>query len=231
MIRNLSIATISATIIAASASADMTGFAYQNGYAWSGSTFGGSTSGYVVDLYLEFDSMDDVLLNVYNYNQVGGSDSYYQGLTAAGWAPNLQSGPFETDDALEFDSFIAIGDTGPTNGNPDQMAGNGVSVDPNFGGNTAGAPGTNAGWYNGNPNNTIGMAQQTVHTANGIGVFIGRFSVENSNGFSLEGSSGQATFNQGPGTDGLQESFVVVPAPGALALLGVAGLAGRRRRK
>ena len=46
------------------------------------------------------------------------------------------------------------------------------------------------------------------------------------------GSTGFATYNQGVGTAGVQEGFTVVeiPAPGALALLGLAGLASRRRR-
>ena len=45
------------------------------------------------------------------------------------------------------------------------------------------------------------------------------------------GGTGFATFNEGIGTPGQQDSFTIVPAPGALALLGLAGLAGRRRRK
>ena len=223
----ISVAAGLGLMVAATASADMTGNVYEVGYAWSGATFGGTTSGYVVDLYMEFTSMDDVLLNVYNFNDVNLGTTYYQGLTAAGWAPNLQAGPFETDDAKQFDSFIAIGgvvaeDAGT--GMPTQMAGNGVAVDPNFGGNTAAGPAANAGWYNGNPNNPIGTAGSELL------VFMGRFSIEGSDGFSLEGSEGWATFNEGLGTPGQQQGFTVVPTPGALALLGLAGLAGRRRR-
>jgi len=221
---------LSSAVLASTASAEMTGRAFEVGYAWSGATFGGTTQGYVVDLYLEFTSGQDILLNVYNYNDINIGASYYQGLTASGWSPNLQAGPFETQDALEFDSFIAIG--GVTEYSPDdrpyQMAGNGVATDPNFGGNGAAGPAANAGWYNGNPNNPLGRP--------GTGpipevVFMGRFSIENSDGFSLIGSTGFATFNEGIGTPGQQAEFEVVPTPGALALLGLAGLAGRRRRK
>ena len=223
------IATALGLAVATSASAGMTGNAYEVGYAWSGSTFGGSTSGYVVDLYLEFTSSSDILLNVYNFNDSNTGASYYQALTAAGWAPNLQAGPFETDDAKAFDSFIAIGgvvaDDGA--GNPTQMAGNGVAVDPNFGGNTAAGPLANAGWYNGNPNNPIGTAGSELL------VFMGRFSIEGSDGFSMIGSEGWATFNEGIGTPGQQAAFSIghIPTPGALALLGIAGLTGGRRRR
>ena len=40
----------------------------------------------------------------------------------------------------------------------------------------------------------------------------------------------EVTWNQGLGTDGEQAQFVVTPAPGAIALLGLAGLTNRRRR-
>ena len=223
-------------ILAATAHGDMTGEAYEIGYAWSGSTFGGTTSGYVVDLYLEFDSLDDILLNVYNFNDVNMGTTYYQGLTSAGWAPNLQGGPFDTQDAREFDSFIAIGDTGPLDSTPVQMSDNAVAVDPNFNNNNAPGPMENAGWYNGNPNNPLGQAQDhdlsfNLNVDPGFVVFIGRFSIEGSDGFSMIGSTGFATFNQGIGTDPGQAGFTVVPAPGALALLGLAGLSGGRRRK
>ncbi len=220
--------------IAMSANASMTGNAFENGYAYSGTDFGGvAVEGYVVDLYLEFDSADDVLLNIYNFNNSFGPTAYFQGLTAPGWSPNEQGSIFETDVSKFFDSFIAIGGVtseGP-NG-PIQMAGNGVSPDPNFGGNSAIEPLPNAGWYNGNPNNPIGQVVATNFTNTGFGVFIGRFSIENSDGFSMVGSIGSGTYNQGLGTPGFQDDFTVVqvPAPGALALLGLAGLAGRRRR-
>jgi hypothetical protein len=221
-----------AIAVAASAQGAMTGNAYEVGYAWSGTDFGGSAvSGYVVDLYLELD-LSDVLLNVYNFNDVNIGTNYYQGLTAAGWAPNNQGSIFETDAALYMDSFISIGGTGVLAGNPLQFAGNGTTVDPNFGGNTAAGPGADGGWYNSNPNSAIGQSNNLsgVGLTGQAGVFIGRFSIQGSDGFSMIGTTGAATFNQGLGTGGVQDVFTVVPAPGALALLGLAGFAARRRR-
>jgi hypothetical protein len=60
---------------------------------------------------------------------------------------------------------------------------------------------------------------------------IGRFSIEGTTGFSMAGCSGFATFNEGIGTPGQQALFTCVPTPGALALLGIAGLTGGRRRR
>ena len=215
-------------MVAATASAGMTGNAYEYGRAWSGEDFGGTAvSGYVVDLYLEFNSESDILLNVYNFNDANLGTTYFQGLTAAGWAPNEQGSIFTTGVSQSFDSFIAIGGVTAEDGdgNPLQMAGNGVSVDPNFPDNNAAGPGANAGWFNSNPNNPIGSA------GGGGLVLIGRFSQAGSDGFSMQGSTGWATFNEGLGTPGQQSAFTVIPTPGALALLGLAGLAGRRRRK
>ena len=59
-------------------------------------------------------------------------------------------------------------------------------------------------------------------------MFLGRFSYAGD--FSLEGTTFEVTWNQGLGTPGNRAMFTVVPAPGAMALLGLAGLAGRRRR-
>ena len=218
--------TLGISAVAGTANAGLTGATYQDGYAWSGEDFGGvAVSGYVVDLYIEFDSSNDILLNVYNFNDNNLGVNYFQGLTAAGWAPNEQGSIFTTDVSQGFDSFIAIGgitEYGP-DGRPYQMAGNGVSVDPNFPDNNAPGPGENAGWFNSNPNNPLGSPDDS-----GL-VLIGRFSIEGSDGFAMSGVTGYATWNEGIGTPGQQGMFGI-PAPGALALLGVAGLANRRRR-
>ena len=65
--------------------------------------------------------------------------------------------------------------------------------------------------------------------ATGSGVLVGRFAFDGD--FDLSGSELFVTWNQGLGTPGNQAGFIVnVPAPGAMALLGLAGLTGRRRR-
>ena len=220
--------TLATTVLAATASAgiEYDRIATQDGYAWSGEDFGGvAVSGYVVDLYLELEETN-VLLNVYNFNDTNLGTTYFQGLTSAGWAPNEQGSIFTTGVSQSFDSFIAIG--GVTNEGPDgrayQMAGNGVAVDPNFDNNNADGPGANAGWFNGNPNNPIGSPDGGL-------VMIGRFSIEGSDGFSMCDLTGSITFNEGIGTPGQQMDLWFCPTPGALALLGIAGLTGGRRRR
>ncbi|MAC20434.1 MAG: hypothetical protein CMJ23_12315, partial [Phycisphaerae bacterium] len=101
----------------------------------------------------------------------------------------------------------------------------GTGLDPNFGGNNADYPGNLAGWYNGNPPTLNG---QVVDNDGTLGVLIGRFAYDGE--FSLEGSALEVTWNQGLGTPGSQAGFIVTPAPGALALLGLAGFSSRRRR-
>ena len=227
---HFALSAAAAAALSASSFADLN--AYEVGYSWSGTEFGGTqVSGYVVDLYIELESEDNVLLNVYNTDfSSSGVSQYHQSLTAAGWAPNDQGSIFTTEASQSFDSFIAIGGVTElsSGGNPIQMSSSTpVSVDPNFGGNNAPVPGPFAGWYNENPALEIGQVGADLL------VFVGRFSVLDSAGFSLIGSVGEVTYNSGVGTSGLQNGFTVVPipAPGALGLLCLTGIASRRRKR
>jgi len=214
-------------LVAASATADFTGDVYMDIQSVSAvDGFGAPDfNGTVVDLWAESDDDADILLNAYNFNDVNLGTTYYQSFTGGTWLPNNLGVPFETDALRMADSYVTIG--GYNGG--DQTGANGTGLDPNFGGTGAAGPGTNGGWYNSDPGNPIGAVQNTDLTGTGLGVFIGRFSI-NGGDLSMEGSTGEFTWNQGLGTDGVQGDFVVVPAPGVLALLGLAGLAGRRRR-
>ena len=215
------------SLIATAATADITGFVYQDVKQVSAADFSGQPDfdGTVIDLWMEFDDSADILLNTFNFNDINLGMTYWQSFTGTGWLPNNLGGPFETDALLYADSYVSIG--GYNGGS--QPASDGTGLDPNFGGNSAAGPGANGGWYNSDPGNPIGAVGATSHTATGLGVFIGRFSMEGA--FSMEGGAGEFTWNQGLGTDGQQAAFTIVPAPGAVALLGLAGLAGRRRRR
>ena len=244
--KKLSVLTgaVAAMTIVSASNADITG-CYYHGYEASAEDFGGTVvNAYVVDMYMTSNSSADALLNTYNANITNslGDVSYYQGITSAGWSPNLQGGPFDTPDARYLDSFISAGgrteggsESLDIDGNLIQMGGNGTGTDPNFGGNTAAAPGADGGWYNGNPNNPIGVGFTNSNLPGLLGsnlsIFIGRFSIQDSSAFSLSGAL-SVTWNEGIGTPGTQATFDImeVPAPGALALLGVAGMASRRRR-
>jgi hypothetical protein len=219
-----------ATIIAAGASAEITG-AVTFDYTVTAEDFGGTpVTVNVSDLYLTSDDAADVALNVYNMQMVAsGMVNYFQSTTGTGWQPTNLGGIFDTEALRNADSFVTIGgfDQGGTP-DPEQNvgAGAGTGLDPNFGGNTAAYPGDLAGWYNGSPPSLNGQVGDTIV---GLGVLVGRFAFEGD--FDLSGSELFVTWNQGLGTPGNQAGFIVnVPAPGAMALLGLAGLTGRRRR-
>ena len=222
-----------ASIVAATASADITG-AYVVSYSVTTEDFGGAAvSVNVQDLYLSSDDGADVALNVYNFNMSGsGNVSYFQSATGTGWLPNNLGSIFDTPALRLADSFVTIGGFAQDTLLPEQApgAGSGTGLDPNFGGNSALRPGADAGWFNSSPPSLNGQVGQVAAAGGGLGlgVLIGRFSFDGD--FDLIGSTLEVTWNQGIGTPGDQAAFTVTPAPGAMALLGLAGLAGRRRR-
>jgi MYXO-CTERM domain-containing protein len=220
-------AASAAALLAGTATASMTG-AVAISYSVTAVDFGGaSVTVNVQDLYMTSDDAADTLLNVYNLTTAAtGASSYFQSFTGTGWQPTNLGGPFDTEALQVADSFVTIGGFG-TDSRQTPGAGAGSGLDPNFGGNNAAAPGVDAGWYNGSPPSLNG---QTMTYDNGIqGVLIGRFSSLGGE-FSLIGTTLEVTWNQGLGTPGQQAAFTVAPAPGAVALLGLAGVFGRRRR-
>ena len=209
---------VAAACVAASASAGFTGFSTVNTVQGDGKV--------VSQVFANFDGANDTLLNVFQIAYTGGvgtsgfgSGNFYHsdfltGLnysTAAGtWNPAFTAGFGNAD------SFLTIGGAaGPLNS---------TQGDPSFGAafNSSGLV-AGGGWFNGNPTNLQGknVGGQTL---------IGQFIVDAGKGWNVSAKVG---FNQGLGTptafgDG---TFTIgVPAPGAIALLGLAGLAGRRRR-
>ena len=237
-----SLSMIATAGLTAAAAADITG-AYVVSYEVTAADFDGSdVSVYVQDLYLASNDAwegttgsGDTVLNVFNLIQ--GDDaatSYFQSFTGTGWQPTNLGGPFDTPALRLADSFVTIGGFEQGVLYPEQSpgAGSGTGLDPNFGGNGTQIPAANAGWYNGSPPSLNGATGEVAGAGtiegSDFGVLIGRFSTGTF--ASLEGSTLEVTWNQGLGSPGNQELFTVVPAPGALALLGLAGVAGRRRR-
>ena len=223
------ISGLAAASLTLAATADITSVGVVS-YSVTAEEFGGtSVSLNVQDLYLYSDNAADVALNVYDLTLAEAARvTYYQSATGAGWAPTNLGGMFDTSATRLADSFVTIGGFMQDMLIPEQAPGMGAGtgLDPNFGGNASPYPNAFAGWYNGSPPSLNG---QVGEGAAGLGVLIGRFA--SVGGHDLTGSELFVTWNQGLGTPGNQAGFIVnIPAPGAMALLGLAGLTGRRRR-
>ncbi|MCP4845121.1 MAG: hypothetical protein GY901_08460, partial [Actinomycetia bacterium] len=132
--------------LTAAASADITG-AYTIDYSVTAADFdGGLVTVNVKDLYLSSDDAADTVLNVYNFDACWDDVSYFQSFTGTGWQPTNLGGPFDTAALRSADSFVTIGGFAQGTIAPEQApgAGAGTGLDPNFGGNGAAMPGTDA---------------------------------------------------------------------------------------
>ena len=195
----------------------------------------------VIQMKAVFDNDTDIALNLFEMQVVtednGGFNQSDVQIGAGGtWAPNASLDiPGFADSSI--DSFGTIG-----YGVGAAAATNGTALDPTFldatGGLGAYVP-SGGGWYNGNPTSeqvatSFGGGYDGI---SGYGVWVGQFAFATSRVeaageldffiFDCEMGSKDADGEVFFGGD----AFIwAVPAPGALALLGLGGLAARRRR-
>ncbi len=211
-----------------------------------------TTGGVLLDQYkvfARFTGPTDTLLNMFNMSYSGGAaagtdpygafyhkdNSDYNGgvlsQTYGTWAPSLTGSV--TLNRL-YDSFLVVGGTA--------TATNTSNADPSWnsggsGSHAGGAAGWNRadllnngtmGWFNSSPPNLQGR----VGVAPNIGtdVLIGQFVIDRN----ANAGTWTVTAGYNDGIAGSQVQFYTgtfsLPAPGAVALLGLGGLAGRRRR-
>ncbi len=129
--------------------------------------------------------------------------------------------------SLAFDTFVTIGVKAVgVNGQPKDN----LTITPGFPGFTGSVLNTNASGYGVTPLEAQGDPFDPVHSFPGNGqILIGQYSTSNgtaiSGEFLIQYTSNGTQFNQSIG------SFFHVPGPGAVALLGLAGLMGTRRRR
>jgi len=215
------------------------------GFVASSRTVGAYT---VVDVFAGVQNASDKFLNVYNTTSNG---TFYQaaGLANKTWKPDAAN--FNST-RTSIDSFMTAGTySGGAYGGV-YYASTNTNGDPNFTGTSwnaspASAAATTipalAGWYTGDPFSIDNTAESIVGLSN-------RINGTNASGanFGIWCAHLVLSGNQLIGTDftfsafasikdgvsgavsQASSSFTAVPAPGALALLGLAGFAARRRR-
>jgi len=216
--------------LTSAASASFTGWFFDS-YATDDMAFA------VIDVYAQFDDDTDTVLNVFNsmiststgvgfhhsdFNTLGGGTGLWNVTNTANIPGTLSP---------DNDSFVLIGGAVADATNP-----NSTSLDPSFDPAGGGTVAENAGWFNSNPPNLQGRVD-----ADTLRTWVARFVIEGTDSAETLSFAFNMGYNQGLGTgnqfafnDGATRGPEIlvdyVPAPGAIALLGLAGLAGRRRR-
>ena len=227
------IATLAGLALAGSASASFTEF-YTVKTTVTHTGVGATGSFDVYKIYARFNGPTDTILNAFNLNGLAGAPmaAFYHKDNASGNSGSLSSGfgtwnPALTGSATQnrpFDSYLTIGGVA--------SATNGTSADPSWGSplswNRPDIPNNvNAGWFA--PGGSIaGRVGQAGNTADSVilGQFVVAAGTTFGNGYSI-------TIGYNSGIAGAPVQFAngsFLPAPGAIALLGLAGLTGRRRR-
>ena len=181
---------------------------------------GGLVAGTTYDLYANVDAggrVDAVYGDGANTLSIGvDGGNFVQNIYGGNTSMDINPAFLPIFPSLAYDSFVTIGLTDST-GN----ALNNIGID--FTGFAAGGTlSTDNGTWFVTPDDAQG-------NESGGRVLLGRFTID---GGDLEGSinlQGRDSSGTVWNADGL--SFSTIPAPGALALLGLAGLASRRRRK
>ena len=205
----------------------------------------------MVDIYTAVSNSSDKFLNVYNLNaSTAGGFVQQAGLATKTWKPDAAN--FNSTRS-SVDSFMTAGTYSGGAYGGEYYASTNTNGDPNFTGTSwnatpASAAATtipaNAGWYTGDPtsvdNNAESLAGLTgrVNGTNGQfathGIWVAHLVLSGAGrqigtdvsfaGFASIKDGISGALSQG------SSSFAAVPAPGALALLGLAGFAARRRR-
>jgi MYXO-CTERM domain-containing protein len=230
-----------ASAIAASANAGFLGF--------TGFSYIASNGNRVIDVFAVVSNASDKLLNVYNANitnnaGAGGATFFTQqaGLATRGWKPDAAT----SSRSNTVDSFMTIGVDGgaPYEGQYYASANTGADGGFTFGWSTLGntVP-ANAGWFLSPPTlpdsiaeSLTGMTGTRVNLGpagqdSNLGIWCAHMVMSGDTTSCLWGATAAVKDgNTGLVSTGSVAAGELIPAPGAIALLGLAGFASRRRR-
>jgi hypothetical protein len=215
------VSSVAALVAASAASAGFTGFTTARTVLSNGNI--------QYKVFANFDNVglpsgqSWVFLNAYSHATVSGTMGavHQDFFTADGEVGTWQAGSSVSATDRDFDSWV-------TSSGLATSSGWGTALDPGFAnGGTVGDINNGAGWYDASPGtaNTVAANQmlimQVVRTAAAdASAYVANLSIT----YKVSGSSTPIQ----PGA--FQYTLGVVPAPGAIALAGLAGLTGRRRR-
>ena len=220
-----------ASLITAAATLTLTGAAMAGaGFTGFSGTVDTYTDGLgvdwtVIDVYANFSDDSYAVLNVFNADitssdGLGFSHNDLADASGGSWKPSFS---FDIPGAYDpmKDSYVTIG-----YGVGASAALNQTALDPGFGSGSGAFIPSGAGWFNLTPDNP--------QYASGGQIQIGHFVMSTMRDVSSMSFSAEIGYNTGPGTSvnfGSDDiNIALVPAPGALALLGLGGLVARRRR-
>ena len=189
----------------------------------------GVTEWQVIDMYAMFDTVNtEAVLNVFNADistsdQLGFHHNDLADAQGGSWKPSFS---FEVPNVYDpmRDSYVDVG-----YGVGALAALNQTALDPNFGTGLGATIPFGAGWFNLTPDNPRWVGENGLH----IGHFVWDASRSDGNELGFFVFQADIGYNQGPGSEvsfGYGEYVWEIPAPGAIALLGLGGLVARRRR-
>jgi hypothetical protein len=215
------VSSVAALVAASAASAGFTGFTSARTVLSNGNI--------QYKVFANFDAVglpagqSWVFLNAYSHSTVSGTMGavHQDFFTADGEVGTWQAGSSVSAADRDFDSWV-------TSSGLATSSGWGTALDPGFtNGGTVGDVNNGAGWYDATPGTANSVAanqmliMQVVRTAAAdASAYVANLSIT----YKVSGSSTPIQ----PGA--FQYTLGVVPAPGAVALAGIAGLTGRRRR-
>lgn len=175
----------------------------------------------VFRVYAEFNQADDILLNFFNHQTTVGSQAgvLHDDFASGSWNPNYTFLPAQA----QHDTFVTM--------NGQYGANSSTALDPSFGLGAGSTVPFNAGWYTSNPGTPIVVGQVATEVVDGIyRCMIMQVGMQ----YGSDGWTASLVAGYKQNTSATTPSFgygsYTIPAPGAVALLGIAGVMHRRRR-